>query len=82
MFDTSLTSLVYLRPGMTARVVSFAGGRRARMRIMQLGINPGDVVKVLSVGPFGGAIYVENVTNGTRVAIGRGIASKIIVKPL
>jgi len=71
-----------LRPGTTARVESFAGGRRARMRIMQLGINPGDVIKVLSIGPFGGAIYIENVSNGTRVAIGRGIASKIIVKPL
>ncbi len=82
MFDTSLTSLVYLRPGMTAKVVSFAGGRRARMRIMQLGINPGDIIKVISIGPFGGAIYIENMTNGTRVAIGRGIASKIIVKPL
>ncbi len=82
MFDTSLTSLVYLKPGVTAQVVSFSGGRRARMRIMQLGINPGDKIKVLSVGPFGGAIYIENLSNGTRVAIGRGIAAKIIVKPL
>ena len=82
MFDTSLTSLVYIKPGTRARVVSFSGGRNARMRIMQLGINPGDEIKVLSAGPFGGAIYVENLTNGTRVAIGRGIAAKIIVKPL
>ncbi len=82
MFDTSLTSLIYLKPGVTAQVVSFSGGRRARMRIMQLGINPGDRIRVLSVGPFGGAIYIENLSNGTRVAIGRGIATKIIVKPL
>ncbi len=82
MFDTSLTSLVYLKPGVTAQVISFSGGRRARMRIMQLGINPGDKIKILSIGPFGGAIYIENLSNGTRVAIGRGIAAKIIVKPL
>ena len=82
MFDTSLTSLVYLRPGSVAEIRGFSGGRRARMRIMQLGLNPGDKIKVLSVGPFGGAIYVENLSNGTRIAIGRGIASKIIVKPL
>ncbi len=82
MFDTSITSLIYLRPGTRAKVVSFSGGRNARMRIMQLGINPGDEIKILSVGPFGGAIYIENLTNGTRVAIGRGIAAKILVKPL
>lgn len=82
MFDTSITSLAYLRPGLIAQVVSFTGGKRARMRIMQLGINPGDRIRVLSIGPFGGAIYIENLSNRTRIAIGRGMAAKIIVKPL
>ncbi len=52
------------------------------MRLFQLGLHPGDTIRVLSVGPFGGPLYIENLTTGVRAAIGRGVAKRILVQPV
>ena len=72
--------LTQVAPGERVRILSFAGGWGMRSRLFQMGIHPGDLVRVISAGPFGGPLYVENLTTGGKIALGRGIANKILVE--
>ena len=49
-----------------------------RRRLGQMGIHPGDIVTVLRYGALGGPILIE--VHGFQVALGRGIASRILVE--
>ena len=59
------------------RVVAIEGGHNVRSHLSLLGIHIGDWLKVVERAPFRGPVLVE--INGTRVAIGRGVAAKVIV---
>ncbi len=48
-------------------------------RLSRMGIVPGAEVKVVSKAPVGGPILVE--VNGAQVALGRGVARKVVVRP-
>lgn len=66
-----------LREGTEGKVVEVNGGRRAALRLIEMGFNPGTSVRIirsLSPGPLIVAV------NNTRLAIGRGIAMKITVE--
>lgn len=72
------TTLDNLSPGETGKVVRIDGGRGLVMRLYQMGFVPGAVIKVIvnrGVGPL-----VVDIM-GAEVAIGRGIARKIVVEP-
>jgi len=58
------------------RVVEVRGGRGAFRRLFELGIIPGQTLKV--VFNDAGPVVVER--GGTRFAIGRGLAAKILVE--
>ncbi|MEM1753561.1 MAG: FeoA family protein [Candidatus Methanomethylicaceae archaeon] len=75
-----LELLIELPEGAEGEVVLIVGGRGVIMRLCSLGITPGTKIKILRKAPIGGPLEIE--VRGTRVAIGRGIASKILVKPL
>lgn len=68
--------LAFARPGSRVRVVSVSGGRGAYRRLLELGIVPGEVLKV--VFNNSGPVIVER--GGTRFAIGRGVAAKVMVE--
>lgn len=59
------------------RVVAIEGGQNVRSHLALLGIHIGDWLKVVERAPFRGPVLVE--INGSRVAIGRGVAAKLIV---
>ena len=59
------------------RVVAIEGGQNVRSHLSLLGIHIGDWLKVVERAPFRGPVLVE--INGSRVAIGRGVAAKVIV---
>ena len=59
------------------RVMLIDGGHRVRAHLNTLGIHIGDWLTVIERAPFRGPVLVE--ANGTRLALGRGIASKIQV---
>lgn len=61
-----------------ARVILIEGGHGVRSHLNTLGIHIGDWLTVVERAPFRGPVLVE--VNGTRVAIGRGIASKVMVE--
>lgn len=60
------------------RVEAIDGGRGVRAHLNTLGIHVGDDVVVVERAPFHGPVLVE--VHGTRVALGRGIASKVRVR--
>ena len=60
------------------RVIMIDGGHRVRAHLNTLGIHIGDWLTVVERAPFRGPVLVE--INGTRLALGRGIAAKIQVE--
>jgi len=60
------------------RVIVIDGGHRVRSHLNTLGIHVGDWLTVVERAPFRGPVLVE--INGTRLALGRGVASKVQVE--
>ena len=55
------------------------GGRGVVLHLNTLGIHVGDRLLVVERAPFRGPVLVE--VNGSRVALGRGVARKVRVVP-
>ena len=62
------------------RILLITGGWEIRRCCNQMGIQPGDSVKVLRRAPFGGPMVIDN--RGTHVAVGKQLAEKIRVEVL
>jgi len=74
------TTLDTLPPGARAEVVEITWRSHGVVcRLVQMGFTPGAVVEV--VANYGRGPIVVRV-RGVEVAIGRGLASKVLVKPL
>ncbi len=67
------------KSGSLVRVKELLGGQRAVTRLRELGLVEGAVIKVID-NPIIGPIIIE--VNGTRIALGRGMARKVIVEPV
>lgn len=74
------TSLESLSPGQVGRVVAIHGGHGLALRLRRLGLRPGALVRAVAQGPWRGPVLLE--VDGCRVALGRGIARRILVQPL
>lgn len=74
----TLTSLDQIAENKKARVIDIQGGWGIRRRMSQMGIHAGDIITVLRYGALGGPILIE--VHGFQVALGRGIASRIVVE--
>ena len=74
----AVRSLDQLKLGEKAQVVALAGGRAFQNRLVGMGLNVGSPVELIraSNGRGGPALVA---TGGTRLAIGHGMASKILV---
>lgn len=71
-------TLADLRPGETAEVIAVSRGRRAQMRLLELGISPGTRVTVVAAHPWRGPIIVR--VGGLEAALGWGLASSVVVR--
>jgi ferrous iron transport protein A len=60
------------------RILLITGGWEVRRSFNQMGIQPGDRVRVLRRAPFGGPLMIDN--QGTHVAVGKQLAQKIRVE--
>jgi len=65
--------------GRPLRIVDIQGGEGVRRRLFALGFHKDDLVEVNSQGILRGPLLVKNLTADTSVAMGRGVAHKIIV---
>jgi ferrous iron transport protein A len=74
------TNLDQINENMKTKVVDIRGGAGIRQRLSQMGIHPGDEITMLRFGALRGPILIE--VHGSQVALGRGIASKIIVEEI
>jgi ferrous iron transport protein A len=71
-------TLAEMRTGQTGIVVGVLGGHGLIQRLDALGIRPGKKVTKLSSTLFRGPVTLR--VNNSRVAVGFGMAKKIIVK--
>jgi ferrous iron transport protein A len=72
-----MTTLDQINENRKAKVIDIQGGAGIRQRLSQMGIHPDDTITILRYGALRGPILIE--IHGSQVALGRGIASKIIV---
>jgi len=63
-----------------ARVRMIEGGQGIRAHLNTLGIHVGDVLEVVDRAPFRGPVLIQ--LHGSRVALGRGVAAKILLEEL
>lgn len=64
--------------GQTVRLININAGKRLTHRLTELGMTPGTEMKVLQ--DAGGPLLLS--VRDSRVALGRGMAHKMLVKPI
>ena len=77
MLQQEETFLDRLNPGVQAVVSELRGGRGFASRLAGMGISVGCRIEVLQ-NPAHGSLLVR--VRGTRIALGRGVAAKILVR--
>lgn len=75
-----MTTLDKIFENKKAKVIDIQGGQGIRQRLGQMGIHPGDIITILRFGVLRGPILIE--VHGSQVALGRGIASRIMVEEI
>ena len=78
MYQNEQLTLAEMRTGQTGTVVGVLGGHGLIQRLDALGIRPGKKVTKLSSTLFRGPVMLR--VNNTQVAVGFGMARKIIVE--
>jgi Fe2+ transport system protein FeoA len=71
-------SLTRLADGQKGIIITIIGGKNVSKRLADLGLTPGAEISVIGRTLFSGPVQVE--AGGSRLVLGRGVASKIIVK--
>ncbi len=66
--------------GRLYKIIEIRGGRGLRMRLRTMGLNVGDLIEKQTEG-LGGPVLLKNISLNTKIAIGRGMAMKIVVEP-
>lgn len=74
-----IVPLSELGPGDSGVVVDINGGSGLRSRLYSMGLAPGVIIRVLEKYQFG-PVVVE--AGGTRLAVGKGMAAKILVRSI
>jgi ferrous iron transport protein A len=72
------TSLLTLQNGHSGRIASIEGDTHLIRRMLSLGLRVGSVVNMLN--HRGKGVVIQNA--GTRVALGSGIAEKLLIEPI
>jgi Fe2+ transport system protein FeoA len=71
--------LTDLREGEKSTMVLALGGHRMVRRLAEMGLTPGTEVTLVRSAPMHGPIEIS--VRGVSLALGRGIASRVLVKP-
>jgi Fe2+ transport system protein FeoA len=66
-------------PGEEVRLVGVRGGWGIRRRLADMGLTPGETVRVVQAGSSGPLLVA---VRDFRLALGRGMAHKIMVEPI
>lgn len=71
-------SLADLENGQTGIIISMHDGKKASKRLADLGLKPGTEITVRNRTLFSGPVQIE--VNGSKLVLGKGLATKIIVE--
>ncbi len=74
-----MINLLQLKPNQMGKIISIQGGKGLIVRFNNLGIREGVWVKKVAGYFRGGPVVIK--IDGTQLALGRGMASKIMVEP-
>lgn len=74
--ETNVIPLPMASSGKRIKISSFAGGRGMQERLFSMGLVPGSEIEVIQKGAPGPFIIT---VKGSRLAIGAGIAERIMV---
>lgn len=72
--------LLQAQIGKTVRIQGVEGGKALAVKLRQYGLFIGDQARIIRQAPFDGPILLE--VNGREIALGRGIAAKVIVEEI
>ncbi len=75
-----MMNLTQLAQGQSARVIKLEGGDAFARKLQNLGIREGVTVKKVRAVSANGPIIIK--AGRTEIALGRGMAAKVIVNPL
>ena len=73
-----LIPLSLMQKDRTGIIININAGMRATRRLTSLGLVPGTKIMKISSAPFYGPVQLR--VRNTRLAIGRGLAEKILIK--
>lgn len=76
--NQSLVSICDLRDGQSGKVTFIRGGHNVLRRLLDMGLTPGTRISVVRIAPLEGPVEIR--VRGSRLALGRGIASKVFVE--
>jgi len=80
MNEKESKNLMNLKINQNAKIAFIDAGKEAAKRLADLGLTPSTPIKVLKKTLFFGPIEIE--ARGCKLALGRGIASKVWVKEI
>lgn len=75
-----MISLVNAPADKPLKIVGFVGGHGIRRRLLALGFHKNDTIEIDSRSILRGPVLIRDLTSDTSVALGRGIAQKIMVE--
>ncbi len=75
--NQNLISISNLREGQKGKIAFIRGGHNVLQRLLDMGLTPGTKICVVRVAPLGGP--VELLVRSSKLALGKGIASKVFV---
>ncbi len=75
-----MISLIQAPSDTPLRIADISGGHGIRRRLLALGFHKSDIIELDSRGILRGPVLIKNLTSDTSVALGRGIAQKILVE--
>lgn len=78
--ENGLNALTDLAEGEKGVIVKALGGFGLVRRLAEMGLTPGVEVKLLRKGFFSGPVEIE--VRGVALALGSGVASKVLVRSL
>jgi Fe2+ transport system protein FeoA len=75
-----MMNLLQAPQGAALKIVDISGGEHVLRRLLSLGFHKGDEIERVGQGILRGPLLVKMIRTGGSVAIGRGIAQKILVE--
>ena len=74
----NLVPLSELKDGQSGKISFIRGGHNVLQRLLDMGLTPSTKITLMKAAPFEGPIQIS--VRGSRLALGRGIASKVFVE--